>query len=223
MEHPEGEVVAEGDMIQGMITVVGMANMEVMIVEAVMTATMTIAMEVVVVVDMVVGMVVGMVVDMEMMDMAEVAEEATTAKVAQEVGLGGHVPVVVQVGQVEVDLVVAVALVAEAGVDAVVLLEDGVVEAEVMVAMVRRNASLVMMAVTKVRLVATRNPRGSILITIISMGSRTPSKSGVVTTTTATRVINSGTKTPGHNRDGEVLLYLLIGSHSTPPTRFMTN
>lgn len=205
-------------MTKGMITVVGMANMEVMIVEAIMTAIMTmVAMEEV-------GMVVVMVVGMEMKDMVE---EVTTAKVAQEVGRGGHVPVVVQVGRVEVDLVVAVvvvALVVEAGVDVVVLLEEGVAEVEVMVAMVRRSVSLVVMVLIKAQLVATQNLRGSTLITTISMGSRTPNKSGVVTTTTVTRVINSGTKTPGRSsRDGEVILYLLIGSHSTCPTRFMLN
>ena len=161
------------------------------------------------------------------MEMKDMVEEVTTAKVAQEAGRGGHVPVVVQVGQVEVDLVVAVAVVAlvvEAGVDVVVLLEEGVAEVEVMVAMVRRSVSLVVMVLIKAQLVATQNLRGSTLITTISMGSRTPNKSGVVTTTTVTRAINSGTKTPGRSsRDGEVILYLLIGSHSTCPTRFMLN
>lgn len=217
--HPEVEAVAEEVMTKDMITVAAMVGMAHMVVEAMMMEVVT----TVIMMTVAMGEVATVVVGMEMMDM--VVEGATPAVVVPGVVQGVHAPMVVQVGQAEVDqvVVVAAALVVEVGVHAVVLLEEGVVEVVVvvMVALVHRSASLVVTAIKGV-VAATQNQRGHTLTTTISMGSRTPSNNGVVTTATVTREISSGTKTPGRSsRGGEVIL--LIGSHSTYSTRFMVN
>lgn len=62
------------------------------------------------------------------------------------------------------------------------------------------------------------------MIIIISMGSRIFNKSGVVIIIIVIRVINSGIKIFGYSsRDGEVILYLLIGSYLICLIRFMLN
>ena len=161
--------------------------------------------EEVMVVDMaIVGMaMVGMVtVGMAMRDMVE--EEVTLVVVGEEVVQEAHTPVEVKVGQAEVGQVVVVAvaaLVVEVGVHVVVHLEEGVGKVEEG-ALVHKSASMVVTAIKVVVAVGTLNRRGSMLITVISMASRSHSSSGAKTTATVTRVISSGTRTVGRSSSG---------------------
>ena len=209
VEDPEVEVVVEVDMSKAdMITVVDMTHMVlVMMMEVIMIVTMMAAamVEEVMVVDMaIVGMaMVGMVtVGMAMRDMVE--EEVTLVVVGEEVVQEAHTPVEVKVGQAVVGQVVVVAvaaLVVEVGVHVVVHLEEGVGKVEEG-ALVHKSASTVVTAIKVVVAVGTLNRRGSMLITAISMASRSHSSSGAKTTATVTRVISSGTRTVGRSSSG---------------------
>lgn len=199
----EEVVVVKVDMTKGMITVVDMTRTVVggMMMEVVMVVIMmTAAMEEV---DMAVGMAVAMTVAMAVANMVE-EEGASPAVVEEEVVQGA--PAEDKVGLAEVDKVVVVvavvvaALVVEVGAHVVVLPEEGVVKV-VEEALVHRSASSVVTAIKEV-VVATQNQRGSTLITVSSMASRSHSNSGAKTTATVTRVISSGTRTAGRRGSG---------------------
>ena len=206
VEDPGVEVVAEVDMTKvDMITVVDMTRMvQVMMMEVVMIVIMMVAAMVeVVIVEVEVAMVVGIaIVGMAMMDMVE--EGVTLVVVGEEVAQEARTPVEVKVGQAGVDQVAVVAAVAAlvvvVGVHVVVHLEEEVGKVEEG-ALVHRSGNMVATAIKGVA-VATLNPRGSMLITVTSMASRSHSSSGAKTTATVTKVISSGTKTAGRSSSG---------------------
>ena len=205
VEDPGVEVVAEVDMTKvDMITVVDMTRMvQVMMMEVVMIVIMMVAAMVeVVIVEVEVAMVVGIaIVGMAMMDMVE--EGVTLVVGGEEVAQEARTPVEVKVGQAGVDQVAVVAvaaLVVVVGVHVVVHLEEEVGKVEEG-ALVHRSGNMVATAIKGVA-VATRNPRGSMLITVTSMASRSHSSSGAKTTATVTKVISSGTKTAGRSSSG---------------------
>ena len=123
-----------------------------------------------------------------------VVKEVEQEEAQEEVGQGAVEP-----GEVDVVAKVVLAdLALEVGAHVVVQLEEEEL-VERQEGMVHRSANLVVMAI-KVVVEATRNQRGHIWITAArSMGSR---NSGVRSTATETREINSGTKTPGHSSSG---------------------
>ena len=199
VEDPEVEVVVEVVMTKvDMIKVVDMTHMvEVMVREVIMIVIMMVAamVEVVMVVDIAI-------VGMAMMDMVE--EEATPVVVEEEVVQEARTPVAVKVGQAGVDQVVVEVvadLVVELGAHVVVHQEEGVGKAEEG-ALVHRSVNMVVTAIKGVVAAATLNQRGSMLITVISTASRSHSSSGAKTMATATRVINSGTRTAGLSSSG---------------------
>lgn len=218
-QEVEGVVVAV--ITKGTITAVGMIPMVVVAMMTAVVMTVTMVMEVMVA-ETTVGVGVAMVevVMVEVVIVVEATEgvgtvvpmgETTPVVVEEEVVREAHSLVVVEVDQEEVDqevdrgeVHVVGVVVLVAGADVVVHLEEEEALGE-LEGLLRRSASLVVMAIRVVPVVIL-NQRGLTWITAArSMGSRTSSGARIIVM--VTRESSSGTKivAPGHSSSGSGL------------------